>query len=1187
MIDGGRRPRCPIGRPIANTRVYVLDRRLAAGPGGRGRASCTSAAPALARGYLGRPALTAERFVADPFGAPGGRLYRTGDLARWRPDGRAGVPGPRRPPGEDARLPDRAGRDRGRAGGDTRACREARGGGARGRGREAAGGVRGRGRPASTPDPAALRAHLGRQLPDYMVPSAFVVLDALPLTPNGKLDRKALPAPGRAAVAARHVGAADAATEEVLAAIWAEVLGRGAGGGRGRLLRAGRALAAGDAADLARPRRRSGVELPLRGAVRGARRWPSWRGAGSATALRERAVLPADRAACRATEPLPLSFAQQRLWFLDQLEAGRATLQHPAGAAAARRAGRGGAGGARWASWSARHEALRTRLRGRGRRAGPGDRSARGRRCRSWTCRRWRRRARGRALRRADAARRAAAVRPGARAAAAGARCCGWRPGEHVLLLTLHHIVSRRLVAWACWSRELGALYAAPRRGGRRRCRRCRCSTRTTRCGSARLVRGDRAARSSGSSATGARRWPALPELLELPTDRPRPAVPSYRGRHASRSHCRRRSAPRLAGAGRGARGDAVHDAAGGVGGAAAPAGRRAATSWSARRSPGARTAELEELIGFFVNTLVLRADLSGDPAVPRAAGPGRADEPGGLRAPGRAVRAAGGGAQPGALPGAHPLFQVMLLLQNAGRGRSSCRACGSGRSRSRAASAKFDLTLEPRRSDAEGGGRIAGVVEYATDLFDARDGRAAGWRTSSACCEARGRGRRTAPVASCRCWRRRSGAHVLDGVERDRAADVRPTLPAVELFEAQAARTPDAVAVVVGDESADLRASWTRAAEPAGAPPARAGRGSGGAWWGSVPGALARDGGRRARHPQGGRRVRAAGPGVSRPSGWPSCSRTRARRCWSTQTGAGGPAARHRACAGRCSTPRRTRSTAPDAGAPRIERSTRTTRLRDLHLGLDRQAQGRGGARTRALVNFLLGDARATLGGRRCRRLLAVTPARFDVCGAGDCCLRCWPADGSWCCRRDARMDPAALAGARCERRHDRAGACVPTRASGCCGRGGAGGRGRHRRWSAARRSRARLRRPLRTLARVAAAQPATGRPRPRRVDLHGPVETRRGDAAPIGRPIANTRVYVLDGEPAAGAGRRARASSTSAAPGLARGYLGRPELTAERFVPDPFGASRARGCTARATWRAGWPDGDARVPGPERTSR
>ncbi|WP_442906129.1 amino acid adenylation domain-containing protein [Kitasatospora sp. NBC_00458] len=212
----------PIGLPIDNTRLYVLDAALRpVPPGAPGELHIGGTAVAL--GYHRRPGLTAARFVPDPYGPPGSRLYRTGDLARRRPDGalehlgridqQVKIRGLRIEPGEtEAALRARPG-----IADAAVVVREDRPGDKRLVGYlvPAPG--------ADEPDPAALRAALKRSLPDHQVPTAFAVLPALPLTPNGKLDRRALPAPKLR----RDAGATAPATpaERVLAEIWAEVLG--------------------------------------------------------------------------------------------------------------------------------------------------------------------------------------------------------------------------------------------------------------------------------------------------------------------------------------------------------------------------------------------------------------------------------------------------------------------------------------------------------------------------------------------------------------------------------------------------------------------------------------------------------------------------------------------------------------------------------------------------------------------------------------------------------------------------------------------------------------------------------------------------------------------------------------------------------------------------------------------------
>ncbi|HEX7241304.1 MAG TPA: amino acid adenylation domain-containing protein, partial [Longimicrobiaceae bacterium] len=226
VSDGMPGERVPIGRPIWNTRVYVVGAALEPVPTGAA-GELYVAGDGLARGYMANPAATAERFVPDPFAAePGGRMYRTGDRARWTADGELEYLGR-----ADSQVKVRGFRiELGEIEAALRthpAVREAVAvvrEDAAGDRRIAAYVVADGGEAVSATE---LRAHLGARLPEYMVPGAFVALEQLPLTPNGKLDRLALPAPGERAGAGAEYVAPRTPTEEAVAAAWAETLGIG------------------------------------------------------------------------------------------------------------------------------------------------------------------------------------------------------------------------------------------------------------------------------------------------------------------------------------------------------------------------------------------------------------------------------------------------------------------------------------------------------------------------------------------------------------------------------------------------------------------------------------------------------------------------------------------------------------------------------------------------------------------------------------------------------------------------------------------------------------------------------------------------------------------------------------------------------------------------------------------------
>jgi amino acid adenylation domain-containing protein len=315
----------PIGRPIANTRVYLLDAMFQPVPVGV-VGQLYAAGDGLARGYAGRPDLTAERFVPDPVsGEAGTRLYATGDLARWRPSGeieflgradsQVKIRGFRIEPGEiEAVLAGHPEVDtplvtvREDVAGDRRLVAYV---------------VPAAGRP---PEPAALRAWAEEWLPSYMVPSAFVLLSELPLGATGKVDRRALPAPARERSEPERPGERSA-VEELLAGIWCDLLGiPGVAPQESFFELGGHSLLA--TRMVSRIRAVLGLELPLRAVFEE----PTLAGLA---ALAERVrrgdagtgMPPLVRVP--RSGPLPASFSQQRLWFLDRLEPGSIAFNIP------------------------------------------------------------------------------------------------------------------------------------------------------------------------------------------------------------------------------------------------------------------------------------------------------------------------------------------------------------------------------------------------------------------------------------------------------------------------------------------------------------------------------------------------------------------------------------------------------------------------------------------------------------------------------------------------------------------------------------------------------------------------------------------------------------------------------------------------------------------------------------------
>jgi amino acid adenylation domain-containing protein len=315
---GGQRHSVPIGKPITNTTIYILDSKLCPVPVGVA-AELHIGGIGLARGYLNHPELTAERFTPDPFSTtPGARLYKTGDLARYWPGGeieylgrldfQVKVRGLRIELEEiEAVLAEHeAVREvvvvaRRNKPGDIRLVAYL---------------VSHDKLPVTSGE---LRLHAGQKLPDYMVPSAFVMLDELPLSPNGKLDRRALPEPEWSSPDAEGYIAPRTATEEIVAGIWMEVLGAKQVSVHDNFFEiGGHSLLATQV--ISRVRQTFHVELLLRKVFEK----PTVEGLAeiidSLVQEKQGVALAPPLRPIERTPAMPLSFAQQRLWFLNQME---------------------------------------------------------------------------------------------------------------------------------------------------------------------------------------------------------------------------------------------------------------------------------------------------------------------------------------------------------------------------------------------------------------------------------------------------------------------------------------------------------------------------------------------------------------------------------------------------------------------------------------------------------------------------------------------------------------------------------------------------------------------------------------------------------------------------------------------------------------------------------------------------
>ncbi|WUI73714.1 amino acid adenylation domain-containing protein [Streptomyces sp. NBC_00400] len=771
----------PIGGPVVNGRVYVLDGALRPVPPGVAGELYT-AGPGLARGYLRRPALTAERFVADPFGPPGSRLYRTGDLVRWttggtleylgRTDNQVKIRGFRIELGEiEAALSEAVGvagtlvmsRHDGPAGQQLVGYVTTTDG--------------------ASPEPAALRAHLAATLPDHMIPAAFVVLDRWPMTPNGKIDRTALPAPGFAGAGAAG-RAPRTAREEILAGVFAEILGVDSVTVDDNFFEmGGHSLLA--TRLISRIRTALDAELSIRAVFEAptvARLAARLGEAGSTRA----ALVPRAR-----PDALPMSFAQRRLWFAFQVEGPSPTYNIPVALHLTGALDRAALEAA-LADVVERHEALRTRF---AEESGEPCQvvlgSERARPIVEWV--------ELAAPDRLETALAEAAAYGFDLTAGVPLRLTLFKVSEdrHVLLVLLHHIAGD---GWSMGplSRDLSTAYTA-RVDGHAPAWEPLPVQYADYALWQRDVLGDE--NDPGSTLSQQldfwrKELSGAPELLELPLDRPRPAVAGHHGatEHFTLDAELHAQLVELARAC-----DVTVFMVLQAGLAALLSRLGAGTDIPIGTAVAGRTDEaLDDLVGFFINTLALRTDVSGDPTFRQLLARVRETD---LAAyahqdiPFERVVDAAGVAR--ALSHT-PFFQVSLNLEESGGDtpvlpglRVESHPVGLD-----AAKSELVFGLAEQHTAAGEPAGLTGTLTYATDLFESASAEAVAQRFVRIL-----RAFATEPDKAV------GSAEILTAAEyqelvhgRNATGRAVPALTMPELFEAQAARTPQAEAVVYED---------------------------------------------------------------------------------------------------------------------------------------------------------------------------------------------------------------------------------------------------------------------------------------------------------------------------------------------------------------------------------------------------